>query len=104
MKITGKGPSSVGKRFPRQHDRAFCIVCDKPVELLGFQVSADLFKTDVQDIEYLASRSEIHRLHNSRGEVMICAASLFASFGERPTRLLDSHFGLSITNRFSGHQ
>jgi hypothetical protein len=89
-----------GKIFPRRKDKAYCVVCEKPVDLLGFQASADLFNTDLQDIEFLANQSEIHRIHNRRGEVMICAASLFAKFDERPTRLLDSHFTIEIEKSF----
>lgn len=86
--------------FPRGWNKAFCVVCEKPVDLVGFQAAADLFNTDMQDIEFLASRSEIHRIHNRRGEVMICSASLFTVFEDRPTRLLDSHFTREIEKSF----
>lgn len=86
--------------FQRRSDKAFCIVCDKPVDLLGFQASADLFNTDLQDIEFLAGQAEVHRIHNRRGEVMICSDSLFTRFDERPTRLLDSHFTIEIQKSF----
>jgi hypothetical protein len=100
MYIANDERPSSGNIFPRRTDKAFCIACDKPVDLLGFQASADLFNTDLQDIEFMANRAEIHRIHNRRGEVMICSSSLFARFDERPTRLLDSHFTNEIQKSF----
>ena len=67
---------------------AFCPVCEKPVELLGFADAAELFKTDLQDIEFLAGRGELHRVHNNRATVLICSDSLFTCFESRQTRLL----------------
>jgi hypothetical protein len=86
--------------FPRRTDKAFCIVCDKPVDLLSFKASANLFNTDLQDIEFLAGRGEVHRIHNRHGEVRVCAASLFSAFEDRPTRLLESHFTREIEKSF----
>jgi hypothetical protein len=100
MYIANDERPSSGNIFPRRTDKAYCIACDKPVDLLGFQASADLFNTDRQDIEFLAGQAAIHRIHNRHGEVMICAASLFAVFDERPTRLLDSHFTHEIEKSF----
>lgn len=76
----------------RRSGFTLCPLCDKTVDLLTFESSAELFKTDVQDIEYLARSGFIHRLHNRHGKVMICSLSLFRCFESRQTRLLDSHF------------
>lgn len=54
--------------------------------------AARCFKTDVQDIEYLAEAGAVHRVENCYGEEMICCDSLFKCFDTRPTRLLNSHF------------
>ncbi len=99
MSITNDDRRS-GDLFPRRSSNAFCIACDKPADLLGFQASADFFNTDLQNIEFLASQADVHQIHNWRGEVMICAASLFVKFDERPTGLLDSHFTRQIEKSF----
>lgn len=80
------------KIYLRRSGLAFCPLCGKTVELLSFETSAQLFKTDVQDIEYLARSGYLHRVHNKHGNVMICSLSLYRCFESRRTRLLDSHF------------
>lgn len=84
-----------GKILTRRTDRAFCVVCGKPVDLLDFQASAGVFKTD-----FLAKQVEIHRIHNQWGEVMICAPSLFASFEQRPVQQPDAHCTRRIEKKF----
>ena len=69
-----------------------CPICDKTVELLTFDSAAEVFNTDIQDIEFLAANGSVHRVHNRKGKVMICSISLFECFEKRRTRLLDSHF------------
>ena len=76
----------------RRSGSTHCPRCSKQVDLMNFADAARCFNTDEQDIEYLAKTGEVHRLHNSRGEMMVCCNSLFACFDSRPTRLLDSHF------------
>jgi hypothetical protein len=76
----------------RRSRLALCPLCDKAVELLSFDSAAGLFNTDRQDIEYLARNGSIHRVHNRKGQVMVCSISLFDCFENRRTRLLDSHF------------
>lgn len=71
---------------------AACPVCEKQVELLSIEGAAIVFKTDTQDIEFLAKRGDLHRVHNRAGKVMICSNSLFECFESRQTRLLASHF------------
>lgn len=76
----------------RRSGIAICPLCDKVVDLLTFDAAAEMFKTDIQDIEFLAKSGEVHRIHNRKGVVMICSISLFECFEKRRTRLLDSHF------------
>jgi hypothetical protein len=76
----------------RRSTFAPCPICDKTVELLSFDAAAEVFNTDVQDIEFLAGNGSVHRVHNRKGKVMICSISLFDCFDKRRTRLLDSHF------------
>jgi hypothetical protein len=79
-----------GKLFLRRSGHAFCPVCSKQVELISFADAADLFHTDLQDIQFLTNRGEVHQVHNRKGKVMVCAVSLFECFDNRRTRLLDS--------------
>jgi hypothetical protein len=72
----------------RTADRALCPLCEKPVKLLSFSEAADLFKTDTAEIENLAKIGKLHRIHNNRGRVMICAEALFCLFEIRPTQIL----------------
>jgi len=84
----------------RRTASAYCPKCEKPVELLSYERSAELFKTDKQDIEFLAKQTLIHRVHNRKGTVLICSNSLFDCFDGRSTRLLDSHFEIEIEKSF----
>jgi hypothetical protein len=72
----------------RTADRALCPLCEKPVKLLTFAEAADFFKTETEEIENLAKSGKLHRIHNNRGTVMICAESLFCLFDNRPTQFL----------------
>lgn len=74
----------------RRSSRAICPVCDKQVDLITFEHAAELFHTDLQDINFLAAGGQIHQIHNRKGKLMICAGSLFDCFDNRRTRLLDS--------------
>lgn len=76
----------------RFRGHSFCPVCGTVVELLSFAEAARFYKTDVQDITWLAENGDLHRLHDRRANVMICALSLARAFENRRTRLLDSHF------------
>ena len=87
-----RNTSNSEKMCIRRSGFALCPLCDKLVDLLSFESAADVFKTDLQDIEYLARSGSVHRLHNRKGKVMICSISLFDCFESRRTRLLDSHF------------
>lgn len=79
-----------GKLQLRRSSCAFCPICDKQVDLVAFGRAAEVFHTDLQDIEFLAKRGDIHQIHNRKGQVMACSPSLFNCFETRRTRLLDS--------------
>ena len=82
---------SMGGRLRlRRSSRAFCPVCGKQVDLVAFARAAELFHTDLQDIEFLIKHGDVHQIHNRKGQVMACAPSLFECFEVRRTRLLDS--------------
>ncbi len=78
----------ISANFHRTRGRAFCLKCQKPVDLMAYANAAEFFKTDLEDIEQLAETGQLHRIHNRRGETMICCDSLFTLFDNRPTRLL----------------
>ncbi len=79
-----------GKFDLRRSTHAFCPRCDKQVELISFEKAADLFHTDLQDIQFLTKNGAVHQLHNRKGRLMACSVSLFECFDARKTRLLDS--------------
>ncbi len=79
-----------GKLLLRRSGHAYCPVCSKPVELISFTEAADLFHTDLQDIQFLTKSGEVHQIHNRKGKLMACTVSLFECFDNRRTRLLDS--------------
>lgn len=83
-------PLDSQKLLLRRSSHAYCPVCTKQIELISFKDAADLFHTDLQDIEFLAKRGDLHQIHNRKGKVMICTGSLFECFDARQTRLLDS--------------
>lgn len=75
--------------FPRSRCRAFCPRCEKPVDLMSFDESAEFYKTNVGSIEALAESGDLHRVHNRKGKVLICCESLFKEFDNRQTQRLD---------------
>lgn len=76
-------------KFPRSRSRAYCPRCEKPVELMSFEEAAEFYKANVGDIEALTETGELHRVHNSKGKVLICSDSLFKDFDNRQTKKLD---------------
>lgn len=79
------------KGLRRSHS-AYCLRCEKIVELFTFEEAAKWFNTDERDIEFLSNRLMLHRIHNKKGIVMICTISLFECFETRATRLLSTAF------------
>ena len=82
-------PMFSAKLCLRRSGHAYCPVCEKLVELIAFDAAAGLFRTDLPDVVHLAERYVLHRVHNRRGELMICSISLFDCFESRETQLLD---------------
>lgn len=88
--------ANLGTSVLRHSGYAYCPVCEKPVDLLGFDDAARLFNTDRQDIEALAASYRLHRVHNKTGRLMICSLSLFECFESRETRPLSARFADSF--------
>ena len=82
-------PMFSAKLCLRRSGHAYCPVCEKLVELIAFEAAAGLFRTCRGDVEGLAERRVLHRIHNRRGELMLCSISLFDCFESRETQLLD---------------
>ncbi len=82
--------SASGRFDLRRSSYAFCPVCAKQVELFAFAKAAELFHTDLQDIQFLAANGSVHQIHNRKGKLMVCSVSLFECFDARRTRLLES--------------
>ncbi len=80
---------------------AFCPVCERHIELISFEDSAKIFKTDLQDIEFLAKRGDLHRIYNRNARLMVCSVSLFECFERRQTRLLDSGYFAKLASEWS---
>jgi hypothetical protein len=76
----------------RTENRAFCPTCQKPVDLMSIEKTAEFYKTNVEEIKSLTHNTVLHPIHNNRGNLMICAESLFAFFERRETQLLDPSY------------
>ena len=63
---------------------------------MSIEEAADFYKTNVEDIKSLARNIILHRIHNSRGNLMLCTDSLFTTFEQRQTQILDKKY-LSAT-------
>jgi hypothetical protein len=74
---TGNRPAN----WSRRTGQAFCPRCEQQVELISFAGAAVFFQRDREDIDFLARRADLHRVHNRAGEVMICSNSLVDCFG-----------------------
>lgn len=69
--------SNAGARFGlRTERRTFCLLCRAAVELVSLAEAASFVRAPADEISQLIRRTAVHCLHNSRGEVLICAGSL----------------------------
>lgn len=76
------------RSFPRTRDSAFCMFCGKPVNLLSLAETAAFYKGTVESVGTIAERGGIHKIHNSKGEIMVCGESFFENFNRRETQIL----------------
>lgn len=88
-KKSAENPGLNTGNFPRSRSRAFCPRCEKPVDLMTFEEAAEFCKVKVGDIETQAAKGDLHRIHNSKGKVLICSESFFKNLDERETKKLD---------------
>ncbi|NNF00099.1 MAG: hypothetical protein HKN25_13845 [Pyrinomonadaceae bacterium] len=86
----------------RSRSRAFCILCDKPVDLLTFDRAVDDLKTSYAEVHKIAENRKLHRINNSKGVVMVCAESLFSYLeGQQTVRLPADLFITNPTDSFA---
>ncbi len=89
-------PEKLGTNIYRSRSRAFCILCDKPVDLVIFDKAAGDLKTSHPEVNRMAEKQTLHRVNNSKGVVMICSESLYSLFEMQQTQMLPAN--LFITN------
>lgn len=94
MEMTNEKTMTNGAKFKTENFRrtqsfAFCPRCEKPVDLMFFDEAAAFYKTRIETVAAIAERGKLHRLHNNRGEILICGNSLFNEFTQRETEKLD---------------
>ncbi len=60
----------------RGRNQAVCFLCKRQTALLSVRQAAEYCETTKYEILRSAKKGAIHRIHNSRGEVLICQISL----------------------------
>lgn len=93
------------ENLKRTLNRAFCRACEKHVELKSFAQAADLLRTNINEINMLAENFQLHRLHNAKGTLNICSASLNDVLEKRPTQRFEADLfktNPSFSNIFIG--
>jgi len=89
-------PKNLGTNIYRSSKRAYCILCEKPVDLITFDKAVGELKTSRRKISEATEKRKLHRVNNSKGIVMICSESLYSFFDLQQTKILPAN--LFITN------
>lgn len=71
----------------RTHNRAFCFLCEQTMLLLTFRQAAQICEIKFEEVLRYAEGGAVHRLHNSRGEILICQCSLQEMVSENQVTL-----------------
>ncbi len=66
----------ISKTLRRSQSNAFCFLCHAKVELVSIPQAAQICRTTQHEVYQLAEKGEVHRIHNSKGNIMICRNSL----------------------------
>ena len=73
----------IQKEFPktankthRSRSHAYCFLCQEQVELISTAQAAQMSALTRHEIYQCAENGEVHRIHNSKGKIMICRSSL----------------------------
>lgn len=80
----------INENIKRTLNQALCRLCQRQVELKSFRQAAELLKTNFNEIKLLAENLQLHRLHDARGNMTICADSLFSVLQTRPTQRFEA--------------
>ena len=64
------------KKTHRSRSQAYCFLCKEQVELVSTAQAAQLTAVTQHEIYQCAENGEVHRIHNSKGKIMICRSSL----------------------------
>lgn len=75
IKTKSSAPNNEINPF-RARREAFCHLCRKRVGLITEENAVYLLQSNEKAISRLISRKAVHRIHNSRGERMICENAL----------------------------
>lgn len=63
-------------RRGRTRTQAFCFRCECQVSLMSFQQETELDDIDRMEITRLDENGLVHRIHNSKGQILICLNSV----------------------------
>ena len=77
-------------KLQRTLDKAFCNLCEKPVELKTFEHAADLLKISFKELKVFTENFQLHRLNDARGIIKIFGDSLLKILYSRPTMEYDA--------------
>lgn len=80
--VTGQSNTGAG----RTANQAFCLICRKKVELMSYERTAETLQINFNELLEFAEAGQLHRLHNARGKIAICAESVFEFLEKRPTQ------------------
>lgn len=60
----------------RTQSQAFCFSCSEQVSLMSFQQATELDEASQTELIGFLESGAIHRVHNSKGHILICLNSL----------------------------
>lgn len=64
------------KSIQRSRSKAFCHLCRCRVGLMDDELAVNYLQADFYAIERLLEAGVIHRIHNSKGKVLLCRKAL----------------------------
>lgn len=73
---TNESTDRPAKKSVRTKNRAFCILCAMPVELVSFQEAASLLKKLDDEVFNLVYAHKLHCVYNKKAILMVCFDSL----------------------------
>ena len=77
---------NLSEHYGRSQTKAFCALCREKVSLMSFQQATMLDEASQNELVEFLENGAIHRLHNSRGQILICFNSLQKAKRQSPER------------------